>query len=113
MGLQKAFNSPNESLRNTLTRVIGMNENVDVFIKKISPEVGDIILMCSDGLTNYMPEESINKVLNHPLLPLGSKVNALIDGANEGGGGDNITVVLIEVIEESRIEKIKSKFKTS
>ena len=48
-----------------------MHENVDVFIKKISPEVGDIILMCSDGLTNYMPEESINKVLNHPLLPLG------------------------------------------
>lgn len=113
MGLQKAFNSSNKSLKNTLTRVIGMHENVEVFIKKISPEVGDIILMCSDGLTNYMPEESIIKVLNHPFMTLESKVKALIDGANQGGGGDNITVVLIEVIAESRIEKIKSKFKTS
>lgn len=113
MGLQKAFNSSNQSLKNTLTRVIGMDEKVDVFIKKINPEVGDIILLCSDGLTNYMSEESIISVLNHPLFPLESKVRALIDGANKGGGGDNITVILIEVIEETRMEKIKSKLKIS
>jgi protein phosphatase len=90
-----------------------MNENVDVFIKKIVPDIGDIILLCSDGLTNYLSEESIIRVLNHPLIPLESKVRALIDGANKGGGGDNITVILIEVLEESRMEKIKNKFKLS
>lgn len=112
MGLQKAFNSSNRSLKNTLTRVIGMNEKVDVFIRKISPEVGDIILMCTDGLTNYLSEESIISVLNHPLFPLESKVKALIEGANKGGGGDNISVILVEINEESRMEKIKSKLKT-
>ena len=113
MGLRKAFNSSNQALKNTLTRVIGMDEKVEVFIRKIVPEVGDIILLCSDGLTNYMSEESIISVIYHPLFPLESKVKALIEGANNGGGGDNITVILIEVLEESRMERIKSKFKTS
>ena len=113
MGLQRAFDSPNQSLKNTLTRAIGMDEKVEVFIRKIVPEIGDIILLCTDGLTNYLSEEAIISVLNHPLFPLESKVKALIDGANKGGGGDNITVVLIEVLEESRMEKIKNKFKSS
>ena len=90
-----------------------MNKDVDVFIKRIVPEAGDIILLCSDGLTNYLSEEAIIKILNHPLYPLESKVRALIDGANKGGGGDNISVILIEVIGESRMEKIKSKLKFS
>jgi serine/threonine protein phosphatase PrpC len=113
MGIETFLSSSNRALKNTLTRVIGMNENVDVFIKKIVPDIGDIILLCSDGLTNYLSEESIIRVLNHPLIPLESKVRALIDGANKGGGGDNITVILIEVLEESRMEKIKNKFKLS
>ncbi|MBN2420050.1 MAG: serine/threonine-protein phosphatase [Deltaproteobacteria bacterium] len=112
MGLHR-FNSSNRSLKNTLTRVIGMHEKVNVFIKKIVPEVGDIVLLCSDGLTNYLSEDAIIKILYHPLYPLESKVRALIDGANKGGGGDNISVILIEVMEESRMEKIKSKLKIS
>jgi len=111
MGLQKSSDSSSQSLKNTLTRVIGMDENVDVFIRKIVPEVGDIILLCTDGLTNYLSEESIISVLNHPLFPLESKVKALIEGANKGGGGDNISVILIKVVEESRMEKIKNKLK--
>ena len=113
MGLDRFLNSSNQSLKNTLTRAIGMHEKVDVYIKKVVPDEGDIILICTDGLTNYFPEESINKVINHPLFPLESKVRALIDGANKGGGGDNISVILIEVLEESRMEKIKSKLKLS
>ena len=113
MGLEKFLSSSIPSLKNMLTRVIGMEENVEVFLRKIVPEAGDILLLCSDGLTNYMSEKSISEVLNHPFLSLESKVKALIDGANKGGGGDNITVILIEVLEENRWEKIKQKFKHS
>ncbi len=113
MGFGNFLNSSNQSFKNMLTRVIGMDETVEVFTRKIVPEAGDILLLCSDGLTNYMDEKSISAVLNHSLLPLESKVRALIDGANKGGGGDNITVVLIEVLEESRMEKIKNKLKFS
>ena len=113
MGLITFLSSSNLSFKNMLTRVIGMHKKVDIFIRKIVPEAGDIILLCSDGLTNYLSEEFITKVLNHPLMPLESKVKALIDGANKGGGGDNITVILIEVIKESRMEKIKNKLKLS
>ena len=87
MGLEKYVITSNMALKNMLTRVIGMQENVDVFIRKIVPEVGDMILLCSDGLTNYLSEESINTIIKHPFMPLESKVQALIDGANDGGGG--------------------------
>jgi len=111
MGLDRFLSSSNPSLKNMLTRVIGVDENVEVFLRKIVPEAGDTVLLCSDGLTNYMSEKSINTVLNHPLLPLESKVRALVDGANKGGGGDNITVILLEILEEGRMEKIKNKLK--
>ncbi|MGD9159434.1 MAG: protein phosphatase 2C domain-containing protein [Desulfobacteraceae bacterium] len=113
MGIGNLSGINNPSFKNMLTRAIGMDESVEVFTRKIVPEAGDILLLCSDGLTNYMSEKSITAILNHSLLPLESKVRALIDGANKGGGGDNITVILIEVLEESRMEKIKSKLKFS
>ena len=113
MGLTNLSESDNSAFKNMLTRVIGMDENVEVFTRKIVPEAGDTLLLCSDGLTNYMSEKAINTVLNHSLLPIESKVRALIDGANKGGGGDNITVILVEVLEESRMEKIKNKLKFS
>lgn len=113
MGFEVSLTSTNPMMKNMLTRVMGMEEKVEVYITGIIPEIGDKILMCSDGLTNYLPEESIKAILDDFSMPDERKVNVLIDEANKGGGGDNITVVLLTVIAETRWDRIKKKFKNS
>jgi serine/threonine protein phosphatase PrpC len=111
MGFSDFFGSTNPLMKNILTRVIGLNEKVDIYIMPMKPEPGDIILACSDGITNYMPEESITDVLNNPSTSLEDKADLLIEGANRGGGGDNITVILMEVLKERKWERIKRLFR--
>ena len=83
-----------------LTRVMGLNESVDVHITPLKPALNDIVVICSDGLTNYLPETSIKTILDDYTLSLDRKAELLIEEANHGGGRDNITVILIEVKEE-------------
>jgi protein phosphatase len=90
--------------------VLGLNEKVNVYITPIRPEKGDIILMCSDGLTNFISVPSIKSILSDPSLSLEEKVDLLINGAIEGGGGDNISVILVEVVQEGTWQKIKKRF---
>lgn len=110
MGRGDSFSSSSPFLKNILTRVLGLNEKVNVYITPIRPEKGDIILMCSDGLTNFVSVPSIKSILSDSLLSLEQKVDLLIDKANEGGGGDNISVILVEVVEEGKWQKIKKRF---
>ncbi len=111
LGLDE-LGSTNPGMKNTLTRVIGLEKNVDVFIAKIIPGAGDKLLMCSDGLINYVSEDIIRGILNDSSMSLEIKVEVLIEEANKGGGGDNITAILIDILEESRWERIKQKFKS-
>jgi protein phosphatase len=113
LGIYDSLNSTNPLMKNMLTRVLGLREKVDVYIMPMRPEPGDIALICSDGLTNFMSEQSITKTLTDVYKSLEEKVDLLIDGANEGGGGDNISVILLEVLEEGRWEWFKSRFKSS
>ncbi len=109
LGRGDSVSSNSPFLKNILTRVLGLNEKVNVFITPIRPEKGDIILMCSDGLTNFVPVQSIKSVLSDGSLSLDQKVDHLIDKANEGGGGDNISVIILEVVKEGTWKKIKKK----
>ena len=111
LGMEDTFGSTNPLMKNLLTRVLGLYEKVDVYITPIKPEVGDIILLCSDGLTNYMSEQSIKTVMDDFSISLERKVDVLISEANLGGGGDNISVILMEVVEEGKWKKFKKKFK--
>jgi PPM family protein phosphatase len=111
MGLLNAHNSSNIIIKNILTRVLGLKEKVEAFITAIEPEPGDMILMCSDGLTNYLPEEAIRLILSDPYSSVEEKVSNLINSANDGGGGDNITVILLEILEEGRWSRFKNMLK--
>ena len=111
LGMGDTFGSTNPLMKNLLTRVLGLYEKVDVYITSIKPDIGDIILLCSDGLTNYMSEKSIKTVLDDFSISLERKVDVLISEANLGGGGDNISVILLEVLEEGKWKKFKNKFK--
>lgn len=111
MGLINSHILTNPHIKNLLTRVLGMNKKVDAFITAIEPDPGDMILMCSDGLTNYMSEESIKVIICNSGLPIKQKVNALINTANDGGGGDNITAILLEVLKEGTWGRLRNRLK--
>ncbi|MBU2498491.1 MAG: protein phosphatase 2C domain-containing protein [Proteobacteria bacterium] len=111
MGLNNALSSTSPFLKNVLTRVLGVKESVNVHINPVRPEVGDLILMCSDGLTNYVPGESIRAILNDATVSNARKVDIFIEEAYRGGGGDNITVILLEVMKEGKWDNIKRRFR--
>lgn len=110
LGRGDYLSSTSPFLKNILTRVLGLYEKVNVYITPIRPEKGDIIMMCSDGLTNFVSVPSIKSILSEASISLEEKVDLLIDKANEGGGGDNISVILVEVVKEGTLKKIKKRF---
>lgn len=111
MGLTDAFGSTHPGMKNLLTRVMGQHKKVDVYIAPIRPDAGDFILLCSDGLTNYLSENAISMILGDFSTSLERKSDILIDEANRGGGGDNISIILLERLQESKWSQLKRKLK--
>jgi len=82
--------------RSVITRALGPEGTVEVDTRSFSARPGDIYLLCSDGLTTMISEQQIAAVLlAHPRLRDAGE--ALIAAANEAGGRDNITVVLLRL----------------
>jgi len=82
--------------RNVVTRALSGGEDPDVDISTIDVETGDRILLCSDGLSGVVSPEALETIVgNSPSLE--ATCQALIDAANEAGGPDNITVVMLQV----------------
>ena len=90
--------TPEEALRhpnkNVITRALGVKEEVDIEYNEIDFSPSQKLLICTDGLTNYVPVEKIEEILNNN--PIDSCPEMLIELANKNGGGDNITLVVIE-----------------
>jgi protein phosphatase len=84
--------------RSVITRALGPEGSVDVDTRSFHARAGDVYLLCSDGLTTMLSEEHIRAILlaNRHLRSAGE---ALITAANEAGGRDNITVVLLRLEE--------------
>jgi serine/threonine protein phosphatase PrpC len=85
--------------RSAITRAVGTERAIDADIYSISGEVGDLFLLCSDGLTDMLSEEEIADVLRAADRDPEAAAQALVDAANAHGGEDNITVVLFELAE--------------
>lgn len=88
---EQAKHHPN---KNYITRAMGAEEAVKVDIS-IRPYNGEKVLLCSDGLTNMLDDDEILEIINK-YSDLHAAAEALIDRANEAGGNDNITVVVLE-----------------
>jgi protein phosphatase len=84
-------------LKNVVTRALGGSPNVLPDLMEIPFEAGDSFLLCSDGLTGMMSDEEISSILASDGSPE-SRVRTLVDLANDRGGVDNITVLLIDVL---------------
>lgn len=85
--------------KNIITRAVGADDDIlpDFFTVKLVP--GDLVLMCSDGLTNMLEDEEIRMILQGQ-RDLVEKAEELIKAANNNGGKDNIAVILIDPFGE-------------
>ncbi|MDE7431688.1 MAG: Stp1/IreP family PP2C-type Ser/Thr phosphatase [Lachnospiraceae bacterium] len=85
--------------KNIITRAIGVDSEVVADFFEIDYSNGDIILMCSDGLSNMIDDDEIKVIVNQG-NDLSEITNKLIETANKNGGRDNISVVLVEPDDE-------------
>lgn len=83
---------------NALTRVLGQLEPLSVDVSEEGVEPGDIVILATDGLTNMLGTESIAHICSVDSDPV-SLVDKLISAALRNGGRDNITVVVVSVLE--------------
>ncbi|MBQ0110137.1 MAG: Stp1/IreP family PP2C-type Ser/Thr phosphatase [Clostridiales bacterium] len=101
--INKGEITPSEALmhpnRNIILRALGVNESVECDIFRI--DVFEKILLCTDGLTNHVSDARISEIISGAYAAGGrlpsykARTEKLIDEANENGGSDNITAVLL------------------
>lgn len=89
---EEARNHPD---KNIITRAVGASETVEADYFTVELQEGDLVLMCTDGLTNMLEDEEIRMILGGA-RDIVEKAQTLVDAANANGGKDNISVVLIE-----------------
>lgn len=94
-GILRPSEAKEHRLKNIITRSVGFQEIVDVDCEAKSAKVGDIYLLCSDGLYNMMEDDEILGVVSQQ--PLQDAAAHLIDIAKTRGGDDNITLVLAKI----------------
>ena len=79
--------------KNIITRAVGIEENLRVDFSEVTLDQDDVLLLCTDGLTNFVSDEEIAEIIvSSTNFEYAEK---LVQAANEHGGGDNITVVTI------------------
>jgi len=81
--------------KNVIVRALGMKDTVKVDTRFEAPEIGDTFLLCSDGLAGPVPDDQIAEILGNANGDIKDTASKLIERANENGGPDNITAVLV------------------
>jgi serine/threonine protein phosphatase PrpC len=87
--------------RSVITRALGTDPDVDVDTFSVETRPGDLFLLCSDGLTSMVDDETILSEVERNRRDLRGAAKALVRAANRGGGEDNITVVFFEIAGSS------------
>ena len=95
-GIINASEAKSHKLKNIITRSVGFQEEVEVDTKSVHLKKGDRFVMCTDGLSNMLAAEDILAVGKDGTLRESS--GRMIDLANERGGDDNISVIMIEIV---------------
>lgn len=98
-GRISADEAQNHPQKNIVTRAVGIERFVDVDEFQILPRTGDRYLLCSDGLTDEVSEDDIADVLRRVDDPE-DVARDLVRRANESGGRDNITIVVVDVLDD-------------
>ena len=89
---ENARSNPN---KNIITRAVGAKNDIQVDIYVVELKPGDLLLMCSDGLSNMLEDEEMRMIIKRQ-RDIVEMAEELVKAANENGGKDNISVILIE-----------------
>lgn len=85
--------------KNVIVRALGMREEVEVDLSVLDVEEGDLLLLCCDGVFGMLPDERMEAILRAEGAEILRADQALVDAANDAGGVDNVTAVLVQVVE--------------
>ena len=96
----------NHPRRNVILGSLGSEDDVEVDLFQLQVEPGDRLLLCSDGLTNYVRDSEMAEIIQGNTLQEAPEL--LINLANARGGGDNISVILIDVRDTAAASKVSS-----
>lgn len=116
-GLLTRAEADRSKIQNVLTRAMGIKKNIEFDLLKFPVKVGDVLLLCSDGLYKGLSEKEMAKMLkeghNMPLVKL---CKQLVRVSNENDGQDNISAVLIKILPAQKVsfgQRIKRFFSRS
>ena len=83
--------------RNVVTRALSGGEDPEVDVTEVVPVPGERYLLCSDGLFGVVPDDRIAAILGQTDVTLDDICRGLVDAANQAGGPDNITALILEI----------------
>lgn len=96
-GVLTARQAEHSPQRHIITRAVGAEAAVTPTVQYRAVLPGDIFLLCTDGLTNMLPDARITEIIGTCLGNLGKTIEQLILDANEAGGTDNLTVIMLAI----------------
>lgn len=85
--------------RHVVVRALGMRETEDPEVRLVEIREGDLLLLCSDGLTGMVPDGEMERILREEGSDVLRANQRLLDAADAAGGEDNVTAVLVAVVE--------------
>lgn len=94
MSQEEANNSMNKNL---VTKALGIEASVKADLNEQEYQSGDVYLLCSDGLSDVVPDAEIEKTLVEQQGDIGITAKYLVNQANNAGGPDNISVILVRI----------------
>jgi serine/threonine protein phosphatase PrpC len=97
-GLLTMEEAQHSEMQNIIIRALGPEEKVQPDLDDQMAQPGDVLLLCSDGLIRHVPDDSILEVVQGT-ISLQLTADRLIEAARDGGGSDNITVLLLRFEE--------------
>lgn len=102
--------------KNLVTRAVGIDPEVDAEVHSYPVQTGDIYLLCSDGLNDMVTDEDMELTLSSLQANLPLAAEQLVQQANDNGGRDNVSVILVRVLKSfparsGLVDRLKSWFR--
>ena len=94
-GILNSDDVEHHPLRNVITKAVGARDTIDLEVVEHDLKVGDLLMLCSDGLHGMINDQDIKRILVPAPESLEAASARLVDAANEAGGRDNVSVVLL------------------
>jgi protein phosphatase len=105
-GFMTTAEAQESALKHIITRSVGFESDVEVDLLTLPFLMGDCFLLCSDGLSNHLEDEELRQLLSDGYYS--ESPEKLVAAANEKGGDDNITVVVVYVANDARVPPRRS-----